>query len=790
MIITRFDTLNKKQTTIFHTYFISLTIMERQAFFSETNLKVLYEVSATSPKGPPFDIQSAQGRQQLYEIMLKVYEENDASVSIGDLNKQVLLALFSEVVTRNGNELKAEKQNILENISTTVSTGANIRDLETHSRPVPTVFQERPQQTSLTPVHEYDDKSDKISSFQSKLQAYESTRAADTPSDRITDIDFSSNIDEESLDSGEAERRMQALKDSRERSELKTTMNNTPNRQGEIAAALEQFDDKKQEVEEEVLAEQERLSIQQEAEAVVFKNAQAFTKEIETAADKVSPQSEILEEEEDNTVIEENRIEATELATSGAYWLNESVQLNLDANGRPKLDQCAFQDALQLTREKRALDEQLKVDNSTLHEHLLLPPPKEYGTVVYFLEISSLDRVRTANIKDTPLDFTVYFGTTMPSWRTYPIWYNSPIDYDDEDPETAEVRRSLGLQGIPSGSYHPDLEEIVDYIDVPIPSQNQNNIDIVLKNIIELNVHCVQIYFANYVENGTSGCPQFPYLMLEIQEFQNVYKSTSSAVRKSFCKLYYDKSNCNNLRNSKHHEYIPRYNQGMSWTTPIASIDRLHFRLITPYGQILSKQSDTHLISMLDIDDVNMTITLDKYVQSNSINVGDFIRFQDLEWYKQEDWNNWDETINDARNKSFDIEQIYKEDLKQAQSDQEKRALKQQFEQNQVKFDYPTLGFPVNPNLVALKEFIERPEGHYVKTISSSNNSTNAINQVVINIDCTLDEETGDCTVLPLTILNEYNLMNGVLLHDSFSTNISLSVVEKNAAPTISSVIV
>lgn len=762
--------------------------MERQAFFSETNLEVLCKVSSASPTGAPFDIQSTEGRQHLYEVMLQVHEENDASIPISDLNKQVLLALFAD--SSNRSESASGTQSIIKETTMGRSSGSNIRDLETHSRPVPTVFQERPQQTSLAPVHE--DTMDKAASFQSKLQAYESTRAADTPSDRVTDIDFSSNMEEDSLDSGEAERRMQALKDARERndSELATAGMDVQNRQGGIAAALEQFDDKTQEVEEEVQAEQERLSAQREADALMFKDAQTFTKAIETEPDEVLPSTEVLEEEEENgVVVAEGPIEAEELSTSGAYWLDESVRLNLDTNGRPKLDQCAFQDALQLTREKRALDEQLKVDDSTLHERLLLAPPKEYGTQVHFLEISSLDRVRTTNIKETPYDFTVYFGTTMPSWRTYPIWLNTPIDYDVEDPDTAEVRRSLGLQGFPAGSYEPTLDDIIDYIDVPIPSQNQNNIDTVLKNVIELNVQCVQIYFANDVETGTSGCPQFPYLMLEIQEFQNVVKSTNSAVRKSFCKLYYDKSNCNNIIQSKHHEFIPRYNQGMTWTTPIASIDRLRFRLLTPYGRVLSKQSDTHLIRSLEINEVDatLTITLHKYVQLNVFNTEDLIRFQDLEWYKQSDWIAWDQTITDTKLKYDTIEQAYKEDLKQAQSDEEKRVLKQRFAQQQVKFDYPTLGYPVNSDLVDLKAFIERPEGHYIKALSSTN-GPNVVNQIVLPIDCTLDEDTGDCPTLPLTEPTGYSLMNGVLLHDSFSTNISLSVVERNAAPTIPSV--
>ena len=313
-------------------------------------------------------------------------------------------------------------------------------------------------------------------------------------------------------------------------------------------------------------------------------------------------------------------VPAEDLATSGAYWLDETVRLNLDVNGRPKVDQCAFQDALQLTREERALNEKLRVQAPTLHEHLLLPPPKEYVTHTHFLEVCSSDRVRTLNVTETPYDFTVYFGTTMPAWRTYPVWLYNPIEYDTEEAETAEIRRSLGLRGlpVPAENYSETLGDVIEYIDIPLPSQSQNNVDTVFRNVVSFKVHCVQLYFSTD-SDGKSTCYQYPYLLLEIQDFCNVYKSTNNAVRKSFCKLYYDASNCATLVDSKHHEYIPKYSDGMTFATPRASIDRLRFRLLDPTGALVSTAQDTYFVTGLSTSPGPITVTLHHHIPDKTV---------------------------------------------------------------------------------------------------------------------------------------------------------------------------
>ena len=789
-------------------------MQQHQAFFSETNLEVLCKVAAsTFPSDRPFDAGSSADRQRLYEAMHTVFTStDDAAAPLSALNKQVLRTMLVRV-SADAERTTAVTPAAVSAASPPASPvvvrrgstrAAGIRDLETHSRPVPTTFQARPQQTSMAAFDGTDADggigaggSGGAHDFQAQLQAYESTRAADTPADRVDPVDFALDAETDALDGDEATRRMEALMAARETvgvegdggggdgatAGAEATGATDADRQTGLAAAMERFDAQAVQVDAEVEAEQARQDTQRQTDERAFRATQVY-RDSRTEGGAGAAEAEAEAEGDEPTA---ELIPAEDLATSGAYWLDETVRLNLDVNGRPKVDQCAFQDALQLTREERALNEKLRVQAPTLHEHLLLPPPKEYVTHTHFLEVSSSDRVRTLNVTETPYDFTVYFGTTMPAWRTYPVWLNNPIDYDTEEPETADIRRSLGLRGLPAAAYNATLGDVSEYIDIPLPSQSQNNVDTVFRNVVAFKVHCVQLYFSTD-SDGKSTCYQYPYLLLEIRDFCNVYKSTNNAVRKSFCKLYYDASNCATLVDSKHHEYIPKYSDGMTFATPRASIDRLQFRLLDPTGALVSTAHDAYFVTELSIDIVGalITVTLHHHIPDKTVATNDIVRFKDLEWYSKADWDTWlaSDRVQAQIDQYDDVQSKYTAALKTAATDDDRRKLRAQFEKEQVDFDYPTLGYPVNKDLVKLQACLERPEGHRIVE-----NPLPSTNTVTLSIPTQFDPETGlKEDLLTTTIPGGYQLLNGVMLHESRSTNISLTVVERDVAPTLEAV--
>jgi hypothetical protein len=262
-----------------------------------------------------------------------------------------------------------------------------------------------------------------------------------------------------------------------------------------------------------------------------------------------------------------------------------------------------------------------------------------------------------------------------------------------------------------------------------------------------------------------------------------VYKSTNNAVRKSFCKLYYDASNCATLVDSKHHEYVPKYSDGMTFATPRASIDRLQFRLLDPTGALVSTAQDTYFVTELSIAGALITVTLHHHIPDKTVAKNDLVRFKDLEWYSKADWDTWlaSDRVQAQMDQYDDVQSKYTAALKTAATDDDRRKLRAQFEKDQVDFDYPTLGSPVNQDLVKLKACLERPEGHRIV----ENPSTDTI---TISIPTQFDPETGTTSDLLTTIPGGYHLLNGVILHESRTTNISLTVVERDVAPTLEAV--
>ena len=109
---------------------------------------------------------------------------------------------------------------------------------------------------------------------------------------------------------------------------------------------------------------------------------------------------------------------------------------------------------------------------------------------------------------------------------------------------------------------------IIDYEEIEFKNKSGGaNIDSVLKNVTNIRLNHVQVH-----DKISERISIYPYILLEIVNYDNMYISTTTNVRKSFCKLFYDRSNCPG-ENSKHHMFIPMANEEKIFETPIASID-------------------------------------------------------------------------------------------------------------------------------------------------------------------------------------------------------------------------
>lgn len=774
--------------------------MEAQrTFFAESNLTLLCNVAASTFPAHTFNAEATVDRQRLYESMRATHTDY-ADEPLASLNKHVLRHLFVAVTTprvAGGVPVTAEAS-ARPNRPEALSAGTGIRDLDTHRRSVPTTFQARPEQTSLTPydvssvVDHSNRQDDRGTVFNDALQAYETTRAHDTPADRVDPVDFHLEAESEGLAGDEAVRRMEALMAAREVAPEDEAGGDaggdghadrdSADRQRSVADALVAFQAQADVVEERVDAEQARQSTEATHATQVFRERQVLGEEDDGvkpvgAVPRHTPLAPVAEEEEGDVT---GGLGAS-ISEVGAYWLDESVRTNLDKSGRPRLDPCAFEHALGMTREEQALDERLQVSAETLHEHRLVPPPVEYTHETHFLEVCSGDRVRTVGITETPYDFTVHFSSNRTMWRTYVTHEDDPIEIDTDHTDTIELRRSLGLRGPPRGDAPPSLGQPDGTFTVQLQEVGGANVDTVFRNVVALKVNTLQLYFP-----GTE-CTEYPYVLLELEDFHDMYRSTNNAVRKSFCKLYYDASNCPSLRKSKHHTYIPKHGEVQRFATPIASLDRLHVRVLTPYGELLSTAQDTYSLKTGDgsYDQFTSTPTpgalkvyLQHYIAIESIDAYDRVRFAQLEWYDQPGWQTWLTSQGTELLDTFDgAETKYLTDLEEAKTTDEKQRVRDAYTRTQRDF-----GFPTCPaEYVPLRDFLERPEGHEVMQFGETPTMP-CTQYVTIKLPLCIDPDNG-CTTSVVDLVPTADkplpLLNGIMLHESRATNLSMTVVER-----------
>ena len=774
---------------------------EDMDFFSKINIQLLSNVaSSTFPPELPFE-RSDNHYKELQKCMRVVHSEN-SHLPVETMNKQVLLLLYKTFTQQEQNIPQVDAPTTFPGSSrrdtshSQIDYSGGIRDLEAHSRPMPTQFHERPQHTTLQSHDEnrLPQNENRGELLNTRLQAYELQRSNDTPKDILKPISFKdTNFEDSSLNVDEAIKRMDELLAQRQSLETINVQDgdqeSSKDLQKGMADAIGVFDQHVATATNKIDAEQKRQSNSKENQERIFRDKQIYEPKDESENKNNATAEETIESELDQSLSITRLTETDKLRDE--YIKQDTIMM----------DQCKFQEALKLTREEKVLNAQKRFTQSNLlHEHLLIREPKEYSHESYNLEIRSIDRVRSLNHTDTPYDFTVYFGSNRSAWKTYFVWADDPIDYVGEHPITAEIRRSLGLRGIPlyPANFSEELGDLCEYVTVQLPDASPLNVDMVFKNVVQLQVNCVQLYFSTKI-----GCFQYPFLLLEIKDYCDVYKSTNNVIRKSFCKLYYDASNDPDPYKSLHHEFLPKYGNSQTFHTPLASIDRLSFRILKPNGELFSVAQDSYALKAIEIplcyEDVETTdgenhficITLQNHYEQNTLNVKDHVRFEQIEWYKNDWWYEWIQSdgVQKQRAAYSKIETDFLQNMEEANTASEKLKLRSQFAKDQIRFDYPTTGYnnSYTNDLQNIRDYLERDSGHEIRKVSAGEHSdATTIHNIYIDLPRQLDPESGHYQYDPSFIqcaelLNSLQLMNGILLQDSHSTTISLTVIERNA---------
>lgn len=123
----------------------------------------------------------------------------------------------------------------------------------------------------------------------------------------------------------------------------------------------------------------------------------------------------------------------------------------------------------------------------------------------------------------------------------------------------------------------------------------------------------------------------YPYLILKIDEFDNVYDGTNDNVRKAFSKLIYHRS----YKAPNGRGYIilkpMQKEKKRFYPTPLSSINKLSISLLKPNGDLLNTSADSYKLFKVEYEGFNpqyLKIVTDVYFDKNEFFVGDDILIQ------------------------------------------------------------------------------------------------------------------------------------------------------------------
>ena len=797
----------------------SSTTVSRQQYFSEDNLFMLLNIIHDTIDDPLlFDSGASKDRQKLFEIMTRVYRGHD-DLALNDINKLVLRNTYRAVrQSPSISKLGASHQAMVTDRQPNI-----IRDADVNQRPPPVHFEERPQQAFVR-KHSTD-----VVSLDNAMQTLQNDRQTETRAAPDT-IDFrlkSGNGGEE--DNRVVMDRLQATEALRKTdvATLHDTSNATPTDTTHLLSnALQEFDHTNSKMNERVeAATVQKDDLKNTRENAFQQNTQLRESTYANESSIINGASiDVHDLPEFGTLLTEE----AGLRTTALNKLDVDVQVS-QAIENTKMDEKEFQHALHLSKEENALQTHLSTSVAGVQEELLIPYTNQYRLHTNHLEVCSNDRVRTlptSETVDTPYSFTLYFNSNRPSYRVYPIYENHPIEEPDEYTagdtdckiklDTLNVRQCAGLRGYPKCDGMPDSSSrgitsfdtsaLSHYETVQLSDVAGPNVDTVFYNVMSIQTNHVQIYYPH------DYAPKYPYIVLEIEQFSNVYKSSNTLLRKSFCKLFYDRSSSPTLSNSQYHLYTPLNQEKKEFLTPLANIDRLTFKLYNSFGNPLDTIQDVlHVKAFyMELSGTPSTsyiyILLHDYISVSYVSVDNHITFEKcLEWYHKEWYDNWMTEIGSVQcDKQEAVERDYYEKLlaNRGKDNETLKKLKEEFTRKQITFDYPSVGYPVESDFSELRDYLQRDDGHTVVAVgtydstvipafvSNETSPTDYINAICIKMPTifntttgtsSLQEFGGNNTDLNTKLLSDnYPLMTGTLLNNSVCTNISMSVVTRD----------
>ena len=123
----------------------------------------------------------------------------------------------------------------------------------------------------------------------------------------------------------------------------------------------------------------------------------------------------------------------------------------------------------------------------------------------------------------------------------------------------------------------------------------------------------------------------FPYVVLNIEEFADVYEGSGDVSRRAFCQMVFESS----YKAPSGRGYVVlkpmQDEQKFFYPTPLASLSRLTLALLRPNGALFNRSTDRVHVMSLEWEPINPTllkVITTTYFDKNEIFKGDTLRFQ------------------------------------------------------------------------------------------------------------------------------------------------------------------
>lgn len=171
------------------------------------------------------------------------------------------------------------------------------------------------------------------------------------------------------------------------------------------------------------------------------------------------------------------------------------------------------------------------------------------------------------------------------------------------------------------------------------------------KNVCELK--CTRLIIPSEImeERSVTNVPKtafvhnfkfgYPYLLLMLDEFSDVYDGKSNAHQRAFTQFIFDKSY--NAPNGRGYiTLIPAQDEKkVFYPNPIASLQRLSITIAKPNGTLFNNSQDANHVWKIEYEDYNrltLKIVLEKYFDRNEFFAGDTILIRNFKmpFYKNE----------------------------------------------------------------------------------------------------------------------------------------------------------